>query len=658
MGTGETTREQLEAEVQELRRRVEALETQDAEHRRARSAMRDREALARLALVSAGIGVWDWDAKADSLACDEMARAILGLADAEPMHLNAFFKSIQAADRSAAEEAVRSALRDHQPLRMEHRVIAPDGATRWVSIRGRGAYAAGGAPTRLIGIVHDETEQRSRALALSESEARYREIVENAQEGVWLLDADSNTEYVNPYMEKILGYSPGAMIGRSIFSFMDERGIELCKTNLDRRKQGVRETHDFEFLRTDGERVHVSIATSPIVDSDGTYRGALGLVSDITGRKRMELQLVRLERFRALGEMAAGISHNLNNILTGVLGPARFLQRATTDPEILEDVDSIVRSTLRATDLIRKLHMSTAFMSTTELQQVDVNHVVLEAVQQTRPRWKDEAEARGVTVDLVARLTDVPTAIGTVDGLTDVLVNLISNAIDAMPDGGTVTVGTQRGPTGVILTVSDTGVGMGEETRRRVFEPFFTTKQDVGSGLGLSTSYGAVSQWGGDMDVSSTPDKGSVFTIRLAPWTQAEPREGMREPSGAPRRGRLLLVDDDEKVRKFLTRLLAGDHDLVVVPGGQEALDAFAPGRFDVALVDLGMPGIPGDQVAVEMRRADPALVTVLITGWEISSADRRASPFDFKLKKPFESIDLIEDLIARALFVRSGRGA
>ena len=209
--------------------------------------------------------------------------------------------------------------------------------------------------------------------------------------------------------------------------------------------------------------------------------------------------------------------------------------------------------------------------------------------------------------------------------LSEMILNLIFNAIDAMPEGGTIAISTKPGNDDgfVSLTVSDTGTGMDEETRRRVFEPFFTTKVDVGSGLGLSTAYGWVTRSGGTMEVESEVGSGTTFTVRLAVFEEAEVEKRRESDPGPPvRSGRILLVDDDVMTCEVLQSFLSKKHTVVIVHNGQDALQAFTPGPFDVALIDLGIPTVPGDKVARELRERDPALAAVLVTGWVLEEDD------------------------------------
>ena len=377
----------------------------------------------------------------------------------------------------------------------------------------------------------------------------------------------------------------------------------------------------------------------------------MGHVLGIGERKRLEQEIIHLERMRASGELAAGVSHNLNNMLTAVLGPAQLLLRRSDDPGIRREADTILTAGRRARDLVSRLNQAVRAERADHLVPVSLNEQVLEVVEMARPRWKDEPESRGISVDVVTQLRGVPDIRGIVAELDDTILNLLLNAVQAMPDGGTITIATQVVKDGVQLTVSDSGIGMDEETCRRVFEPFFTTRMDIGSGLGLSTVHGSVSRWGGTIGVDSTPGQGTTFTLCFPVWSESVPRA--ETPTAAvamARSGRLLIVDDDEDVCALLDRLLSDDHTIQVVRDGKEALEQFVPGQHDVALIDLGMPGMAGDRVAAEMKAADPCLVTVLITGWVLAEADHRKSGFDFQLDKPFDDLDAMESVVSQAI--------
>ena len=480
-------------------------------------------------------------------------------------------------------------------------------------------------------VVVDLSQQKQHEEIVA-SERLSRAILEQAGEAIVVCDENGRVIRVSRAAHKLCGRNPlrqpfdeafplQLVSEEASISGQDEGGEAVF--SLPAVLGGDR-FHGIEVIlaATDDQPFTAILNAAPLLGGEGDILGCVVVLTDITEHKRMEQELVRLERFRALSEMSAGVSHNLNNILTTMLTPAQLLQRMTGDPTLLREVDTIIRSTLWARDLVHRLHLSTRGEEEGNLQPVQVNTVVQEAIQVTRPRWKDEAESRGVAIEVVTELEDVPPIKGTASGLHDIFVNLALNAADAMPEGGTMTIRTRAVEKGVQITVTDTGIGMNEAVRRRVFEPFFTTKLDVGSGLGLSMAHGAVTRWRGEIGVESAPGKGTTFTIVLPVWTgpvaQAEATvEGAKRHM---RRARVLIVEDNEGVRCLLLRLLGQNHDVEAVGDGEQALEGFAPGKYDVALIDLGMPGMPGDVVAQRMRRADPALAAVLVTGWGISS--------------------------------------
>jgi PAS domain S-box-containing protein len=246
------------------------------------------------------------------------------------------------------------------------------------------------------------------------------------------------------------------------------------------------------------------------------------LEAEIIERERMEQELIHLERLRALGELSAAFCHNFNNILTGILGPAQMLKRSTEDPKVLQESEEIIAGSIRARDLVRRLNRAVRGEPGSSLYPVSVNEVLLRTLERARPRWKDQAEAQGIHIEVVTELEEVPAICGTQPELDDVFLNLLFNAVDAMPSGGTLTFRSQAAGDEVLLSITDTGIGMDEETKRKVFEPFFTTKMNVGTGLGLSTVHGTIQRWNGSIEVESLPGEGTTFFLRLPTWMEAE----------------------------------------------------------------------------------------------------------------------------------------
>ena len=255
---------------------------------------------------------------------------------------------------------------------------------------------------------------------------------------------------------------------------------------------------------------------------------------------------------------------------------------------------------------------------------VDLNQIVHDAVALIRPRWEEKIARDNRPLDLRLNLGTIETINGRPPALIEVLTNLILNALDAMPDGGTLTIDT-RSDLGrhIVLTVTDTGIGMPEPVRRRIFEPFFSTKGDSGSGLGLSMVYSIVRRHGGDIRIESEPGRGATFTLTFPVASEpvgAAPDTALRR---ARRPARVLLVDDDQKVLGTLTEQLRSvGHTVTAAAGGGAGLAAYAPGRFDVVLSNLGMAGINGWELAERVRRVDSQTSILLITGWGLREED------------------------------------
>ena len=364
-----------------------------------------------------------------------------------------------------------------------------------------------------------------------------------------------------------------------------------------------------------------------------------------------EKEHVRTERLRALGEMTAGINHNLNNILVGMMVNSELLMRKVNDPKLLGMVNQIRSSGLQAQDLISRLQLTYLGDLTEKADHSLINSVIHEAVIATQPKWKDESEARGHPIELKFELSEesapVPVSFS---GLFNILLNILFNAVDALPEGGQITITTTPLDGGVQLKIKDNGIGMDEETMKRIFEPFFTTKKELGTGLGLSTVYNTVVRWDGKIAVESALGKGTTFTIWFPTFNYEKTDTEKVIDVPDVRRGKILIVDDQEVVGHLVTALLSDRHDVTQVLNGREALLKFSGDDFDVAVIDLGMPGLPGDHVAREIHRMNPSVTTVLITGWQLPEGDTRLLEFDFRIQKPLNDIDELQQVIAHAI--------
>ncbi|MGH7267909.1 MAG: GAF domain-containing protein, partial [Candidatus Rokuibacteriota bacterium] len=356
-------------------------------------------------------------------------------------------------------------------------------------------------------------------------------------------------------------------------------------------------------------------------------------------------RLVQTERLRALGEMASGVAHDFNNLLAVILGRVQLLLLRAEDAELRRGLTVIERAAGDAAHTVRRIQEFTRTRKVKVFQRVDLPQVVREAVDLTRGRWKDEAQVRGVTYAVTTALGDVAAVGGEPAELREVFTNLLLNAIDAMPEGGGIHVAVGSADGAVVGSVRDTGPGMPPEVRERVFEPFFTTKGPRSTGLGLSVAYGIIQRHGGRIEVTSVEGEGSAFTVTLPALAVAEvlgrrvPKAGVFEP--AIPGTRVLVVEDEAPVRDVLVDLLrTAGHTVGAAPDGAGGLDLVQQsGPPDVALIDLGLPGMSGWELAARLRDLDPALPLVLITGWgdQLDPAALERSGVREVIAKPFQ---------------------
>jgi signal transduction histidine kinase/ActR/RegA family two-component response regulator len=389
-----------------------------------------------------------------------------------------------------------------------------------------------------------------------------------------------------------------------------------------------REPHSFssaecEFLRQLSE--HVALASH-----QARLYGALQKAYD--DLRQSQQTVMQQERLRALGQMASGIAHDINNAISPVsLYTESLLER---EPGLSDRARSYLSTIQRAIeDVARTVSRMREFYREREaqltLERVDVNRAGRQVLELTRPRWSDQAQQRGVMLDLQTELAEaLPDIMGAEHEIRDALTNLIFNAVDAMPAGGTLSLRTRsvtdkEGDSRVVIEVGDSGVGMDEETRRRCLEPFYTTKGERGTGLGLAMVYGMVQRHSAELDIDSAPGRGTTVRMSFPAQTAAlVPTDRASAGSVVTQRLRILLIDDDPMLIKSLQDTLQEDgHLITAAHGGQAGIDAFAAALkrgegFDIVLTDLGMPHVDGRKVAASIGALCPSTPIILLTGW------------------------------------------
>jgi PAS domain S-box-containing protein len=278
------------------------------ERMRAEAALNLSEERYALAQRAANIGSWDWDIRTGGLHWSDQIEPMFGFARGEfGATYESFLQSVHPEDRQYVIDSVEACIHRNADYAIQHRIVWPDGTARWVSETGDAIRDENGKAIRMLGVVQDITERKEAEKALRQSEKQYRQLLDALQEGIWVIDQDAYTTLVNPRMAEMLGYAVEEMQGKHLFSFMDERGIEITQRNLKRREQGIAEQHDFEFLRKDGSRMFALLETSPIYDDDGNYVGGIAGIQDITDRRQAEEALQKSEALLAETQRMASV---------------------------------------------------------------------------------------------------------------------------------------------------------------------------------------------------------------------------------------------------------------------------------------------------------------------------------------------------------------
>ena len=369
--------------------------------------------------------------------------------------------------------------------------------------------------------------------------------------------------------------------------------------------------------------------------------------------KQTQHQVVQQERLRALGTMASGIAHDLNNGLSLVLGygdmllshPEKFADEAKKR-HFLEQMVAAGRDTVQMVKRLREFYRPSAVRE--ERQAVNVSAVVEESIALTAPKWQALAEAHGATIRIAKDLRLTPVIAGAPAELREVLTNLIFNAVDAMPGGGELKFRTYAEIDAVCIEVTDTGTGMTEDTRRTCLEPFYTTKGDAGSGLGLAVSYGIIRRHGGTIEIESRLNKGTTFKLSL-PLPDA-PLPIVAKSAVKPVSPlRVLLVDDHAGIREIVSAYLAEDrHTVDSAADAKEAMQMFRADRYDLVITDRAMPEINGDELAAAIKRIQPNEPVIMLTGFAdlMNETGQRSEDVDLVLSKPARLQDLRKAIV------------
>jgi signal transduction histidine kinase/ActR/RegA family two-component response regulator len=363
-------------------------------------------------------------------------------------------------------------------------------------------------------------------------------------------------------------------------------------------------------------------------------------------------QLVQSAKLNALGEMASGVAHDFNNLLAAILGRTQLLLTRVDDPEIRRSLELIDQTARDGAQTVKRIQDFTRLRADETFDQVDLNRILLDVVELTRPSWQTQAKARGAEVTVHSTLEATGAVAGNASELREVFTNLVLNAVDAMPQGGTLRLATRDENGRVIVEVSDSGHGMDSDTQARCFDPFFTTKTVKGTGLGLSVAYGIVGRHHGTIEVESASGRGSTFRLAFPIRMTSAETTATANDAGDTGAFRVLVVDDEPAVLSVLGELLeALGQRVTTALGGVAGIDAMraAKPKPEIVFTDLGMPNVNGWEIAREAKALAPETFVVLVSGWgvQIDADDARTRGVDVVLGKPF-TVEDVENALRR----------
>ncbi len=602
---------------------------QDVTERKcAEEALRERESLLSESQRIGHIGSWTFDLSTNAMRGSDESYRIFGLqpsafaASPEP-----FIQRIHPDDRPSVQEWIRACVSGERPDELEFRIVRPDGSVRVLLGRGALVEATDHRPRRMTGAVNDVTDRKR-----SEAERdRLMMAIEQAAEEVVVTDAQGVIVYVNPAFETVTGYTRLEVLGQNPRILKSGAHDEAFYRALWESISSGKTWHGRMVNRKkDGTHYTEEATISPVRDAAGVVTSFVAVKRDISRDLVLEAQLLQSQKMEGIGRLAGGIAHDFNNILSVILTCTGFAQESLPEgTPAREDIGEIEKAGRRAAALTRQL---LAFSRKQVLQPelLDLNKVLVEMEKMLH-------RILGEDIDLVQVLApDLGIVTADPGQVEQVLMNLVVNARDAMPQGGKLTIETanveldaeyveqhagSKPGLHVMLAVSDSGIGMDEKTMARVFEPFFTTKgPGKGSGLGLSTVYGIVKQSGGCIYAYSEPGKGTTFKVYL-------PRELSRAPvvKQVPTTKRsggqetVLLVEDDEAVRSVAKRILeAAGYTVLSAASGDEGLLLCEqnPVEIHLVLTDVVMPEMGGRVFIERLAKVRPGMKVLYMSGY------------------------------------------
>jgi two-component system NtrC family sensor kinase len=509
-------------------------------------------------------------------------------------------------------------------------------------------------------IARDMTERKLTEEVLKRSEERFRTILEDMDNGYFELDKKSHYVFVNDAMCKILGFRRSDIVAKHFGSFIDQSDEKFVENSRAVMNEAIRKGMTLSglfgtIIKGDGSRRIIGVSVSPLRDATGNIGGIRGITRDITDRMKMEQQLLMAGKLASIGELAAGVAHEINNPLTAIMGYAQLLATRDDIPEHIKlDLDKIFNQSQRAARIVQNL-LTFARSYALEKKIIDINELILKSLELRS--YEHKVGNIEIVIDLQPGLPGIS---ADENQIQQVILNIIINAEQAITSkkrGGKVKVTTGLDDSMVKIIVADDGPGIPKEMLERLFDPFFTTKEvGQGTGLGLSVCHGIVTKHGGRIYADSVEGQGAVFIVELP-----ASRGSMSKDQGLPIKlgegsqkievsKKILVVDDEMVIRDILIRILSEKgYDIESAASGTEGLEKIVNSKYDVYLLDIKMPGVDGRDMYEAISEKFPQLINrvIFITGDTItrSTLDFLETTGRKYLSKPLDFSKLINTI-------------
>ncbi len=476
---------------------------------------------------------------------------------------------------------------------------------------------ANGKVIGVIGVLFDITDQKERDKDIKESEEKFRVIAASAQDAIIMMDNEGNVSYWNDAAERTFGYSSDEIIGKGLHTVLGPKRFHEAYQRafpgfqVSGKGNAVGKIIELAAVRKDGTQFPIELSVSSVY-LKGKW-SAIGIVRDISERKRFQAQLQHAQKMESIGTLTSGVAHNFRNLLSPISLYSQFIQMTyKDDPQLQEMAEKTRECVKRGAQLVDEL-MQFSRKHAKEIETIDLAEVIRETYDLITKSFDKK-------IDIRIDIADSLPIRGDHSGLSQVFMNLCTNARDAMPDGGELSIEARMEGDDALITISDTGPGMDEQTREQCFDPFFTTKEvDKGTGLGLSTAYGIVKDHGGEIHVFSELNKGTTFKLYF-PLVLSDEHQKQSDAheilqgSGE----KVLIIDDEVDILEVLVILAEQlGYSAASADSGKAGIDKYKSWRPDVVLLDRNMPGMDGLKCARRILEYDPEARLVLISGYD-----------------------------------------